>query len=544
MSAAPDATARPNRLLQAIVGAANWTRGRPRRQAWMLAFGLGAFLPLAFAPWFVLPMLVIALTGLIWLLDASRDWRAALALGWWFGFGQFLTGLFWIANAFSVREGVSYGQGLAAVLLLAAALALFPALAAAAARRLWSPGDERILIFAICWSAAEWLRGHLFTGFPWNFAGHALAFDPAAMQLAAYVGAYGLSLLVLLLAAAPAAMAAADGAKPSWRPLAAAAAASIMIAGFGLLRLSLNPSQFVPDLALVTVQANIPQERKWHDDLLRDHFHRHIEMSQAALRHAPGGRALVIWPETAIAFDPQREFTTRYLISKALDRPGVVLTGAPHLVRDGDGQLAAYNSLFAVDDAGNLQGRYDKTHLVPFGEYVPGRGLLQRLGIGRLVPSGIDFAAGPGPRTLTPAGVPPFSPLICYEAIFPGAVTAGGGAPPPAWMLNISNDAWFGDSHGPHQHFAIARMRSIEEGIPMVRATNTGISAVIDPVGRILYTAKQNKTDIIVGQLPEPLQQVVPYRLWRDWGYLAMLALMAGLFARYRAKAKNNPIRT
>ncbi|RME66975.1 MAG: apolipoprotein N-acyltransferase, partial [Alphaproteobacteria bacterium] len=317
---------------------AAWLAARRGGPAWAAAWSLGAVLPLAFAPIFALPVLVVAFTGLVWLMDGTRNARAAGALGWWFGFGQFLTGLLWIANAFAVRDGVTYGEGLVAVALLAAALALFPALALALARRFWVAGDRRVLLLAVAWAAGEWLRGHLFTGFPWNLAGHALAFHPAALQLAAYCGIYGLSLIALVIAMAPAAIVDAGAARHRWRPALAGLAGFGLLLGFGFLRLALHGTAMVPDLALVIVQANIPQERKWEESQLRDHFHRHIEMSRAALAQTDAPRALVIWPETAIAYAPERQFTTRYLISKALDRPGLVITGAPRYGTDEDGR--------------------------------------------------------------------------------------------------------------------------------------------------------------------------------------------------------------
>ncbi|MFZ5609405.1 MAG: apolipoprotein N-acyltransferase [Pseudomonadota bacterium] len=516
-----------SRVLGMLATIASWLAALDGHRRWLAAGLLGLLSVAAYAPFYITPALILAFTGLVWLLDGATRWRAAAATGWWFAFGQFIGGLAWIANAFAVREGFTYGQGLIAVFALAAAMALYGVLAALIARALWSCNWRRVLALTLGWSVAEWLRGHLFTGFPWNLPASALAFSPLPLQPAAWIGAYGLSALVILLAALPAALTYPPGAaaRPSLKPLFVWLGLVLLLLVGGMLRLNMHPTRFQEDLALILVQPNIDQARKWREELLLDHLRRYMDMTANALAATPAKNVAILWPETAIAYPIEAQTGMRYLLARLIDRPGYLITGAPRFKVEENGAYQAWNSLFAIDREGTIAAAYDKAHLVPFGEYVPLRPLLSRLGVERLAQSLADFSPGPGPMTLAPPGLPAFSPLICYEGIFPGAVVAPG-ALRPAWLVNVSNDAWFGMSIGPHQHFAAARLRAVEEGLPLARATPTGISAVIDPVGRVIKRLGLGKSGVLISPLPQALTPAPGYARWGDWAFLVLAMLI------------------
>lgn len=500
-------------------------RGLPLGGQMMWAFLLGALSILAFAPYHILPALVLSFTLLIWLHDGCRTVKAAALLGFSFGFGQFLIGLFWIAEAFSVREGFSYAQGVISVFALSAGLSLFPTLILAVYHKLSMKGAARVLMFAALWSLGEWIRGHVFTGFPWNINAASVSAFPILTQSAAYLGAYGLSFLMTLVAVLPASLISPSG---EWRmrPLIAVLILPLILMSGGAMRLQNHPTQMHEDLTLVLVQAGIGQKEKWQRDKLHEHFRTYMDMSATALEAVKTPNVAIIWPETAIAYPVDEQPGTRFLISKILDRNGVIITGAPRFERLGADEYAAWNSIFAIDNAGNITGAYDKAHLVPFGEYVPLRPLLARIGIERIVESLADFRAGPGPMTLTLNGLPAFSPLVCYEAIFPGRVTAHEG-PRPQWLANLSNDAWFGDSSGPAQHYALARLRAVEEGLPLIRATPTGISVATDPLGREIARLEQGKKGVLLTSIPLPLDTSP---LFSEWGHLLYFLLISVIF--------------
>lgn len=494
----------------------------------LLAFAAGTATVGAFSPFHIVPLLAIGLCIALWLLSGAQSWKSAFATGWAFGLGQFLFGLFWIAEAFSVRDGFTYGQGIAAVVLLAVALAIYSALAFVVTWRLKMRGVARILAFAVVWTVFEWLRGHLFTGFPWNIHAASLSAFPSLIQSAAWVGSYGLSFLVTLTAALPAAILLWPG-PIHMRHVVALLAIPALIWGFGALRLERHSIALREDISLILVQPGISQKDKWNPDLVRQHFHRYIDSSTIAARGTTAEKLMVLWPETAVAYPIGDQPGTRYLISKILDRPGYVLTGAPRYERLENGGYKAWNSIYAIDRYGNVAGRFDKFHLVPFGEYVPLKNILNKFGIQRLVEGLADFSAGPGAQTMMLGDMPGLSPLICYEGIFPGGVVAAHG-PRPEWLANLSNDAWFGASAGPYQHYALARLRAVEEGLPLVRSTPTGISVVIDPLGREIARLDLGETGVLQSKLPKPLAVKTIYSRVHDIGFILLLVACIGIY--------------
>jgi apolipoprotein N-acyltransferase len=398
--------------------------------------------------------------------------------------------VYWVTYAILTDVGTFWWLVPLAAPALAIPLALFivpPVLVA------WAlpPGWPRLLGFAGTWVLAELARGVLFTGFPWNLIGTVWAFAALPVQGASVIGVHGLSLLTVLFAGLPL--------LAGWRPWVGAALVTAGLAGFGAWRLAQPDPPPLP-VQIVLVQGNVAQEVKWLQDQRMPIFKRYLELTQTAAHNvavaAPGARIAVIWPETASPFLLAQDPEARRLAATALPPGGMLLAGTVRADWAPDGTLQqVFNSLVVLDEAGTVAAIYDKSHLVPFGEYMPLAGLLPI----RLVTGGMDFSAGPGPVALSPAGLPPFGALICYEIIFPGAVVP---VPRPSWLVNITNDGWFGISAGPWQHLAAARLRAVEEGLPVARAAQTGISALFDARGRRLLMVPLGEMGTAAGPLP------------------------------------------
>ncbi|GAB4394699.1 MAG: apolipoprotein N-acyltransferase [Kiloniellaceae bacterium] len=507
------ATARPLRVAAALAALTGWRR-------LLVAALCGALAAAAMPPAYLFPLLLPAFVGAFWLLDGAHDGRGAALTGWAFGTGHFAAGLYWVGIAFLV-DAERFGWAMPfAVTGLAAGLALFPALSFwltyLAARRFNLNGLAKVLTLAAAWLIGEGLRAWILTGFPWNLMGSVWAFSPHTLQLSAYGGVWLLSLLTVAAAAAPAVLA--DPAQRRVRVTAAVALLTLLPAlnwGLGVWRLASAPAlgdAVVEEVRLRLVQPSIPQALKWHPDRKAANLR-----LQAELSRLPGfeTRSLIIWPETAVPYLLAAEPRLREELAGVVPPGGFLIAGAPRVApEDPQGQI--WNSLHALDDQGRIAATYDKVHLVPFGEYTPLRSLL---GMAKLTAGSRDFSPGPGLATLALPGVPAFSPLICYEIIFPGkvkgpvkpATESGSAQARPRWLLNLTNDAWFGDSSGPYQHFAAARIRAVEEGLPVVRAANNGISAVIDSYGRIVDRINLNDRGIIDADLPEAAKELTLY---------------------------------
>ena len=512
---------------------------RQRRTA--LAILLGALSALALPPWHYVPLVIPAFSGLLWLLDAAaqspRPLRAAAMTAWLFGAGHFLVGVHWIAEPFLVdaaRHGWLIPLALAG---MAGGLALFPAatglITVALARRFALAGIARALTFAAVWVVFEWVRSWLFTGFPWNLTGYVWAATPEVMQAAAFAGIFGVSLMTVVAGTAPAVLAG-SGARAWIAVLIFTIVLPAAVWSGGARRLGGAPAYgpddtaaMVPGVRLRIVQASIPQRRKWQPDLRAGHLQRHIALSQQPpSRPSALPPTHVIWPETAVPFFLASDAAARGVAATAAPRDGALITGAVR--RGGDpGNARFWNAAHVITADGRIVASYDKAHLVPFGEYVPLRGILP---LDKLAPGQGDFSAGAGRQTIAIPGLPPFSPLICYEAIFPGAVARQDAR--PGWLLNLTNDAWFGTFAGPQQHFAIAATRAVEEGLPLVRAANTGISAVIDPYGRPVAMLGLGVEGVIDSGLPLALPTLTPYARWGNAlpaGLLGLVALLVVL---------------
>lgn len=466
----------------------------------LYAFLIGAASAFAFEPTGLWPLLPVAFALLCELVCRSKSlWRGVLT-GWGFGLGQFVIGLNWIATAFTFQSNMPAWLGWIAVLLLSIYLALYPALASGLAWR-FGREDRVVLVMVLggSWAICEWLRGTMFTGFPWNPAAAALASTPL-IKVTPLIGTYGLSGLVVLL----------GGAVwleyyRKWLPLAVIVAATALL---WVLPSSSVPPDPLAVLNLRIVQPNIGQEDKW-----RPGFDEEAARRLAQLSGPPTNEPrLLLWPEAAVTDplddarrDEHQAFAAfeRTRAASSLGPEDRLLTGGLAVgSKDGIHVDGAANSVFVLATGGKVLGRYDKAHLVPYGEYLPMRPLLSAIGLSRLAPGDLDFTPGPGPRTIDLGGEwGKVGFTLCYEIIFSGAVVDEKHR--PAFIFNPSNDAWFG-RWGPPQHLAQARLRAAEEGLPVLRATPTGISAVIDGRGNIVKSLPWRQAGIIDAVLPPP----------------------------------------
>lgn len=486
------------------------------------AFVLGLLSSLALPPAFAFPVLWVTFPLLVWMLNGVKRRRQAFFLTWWFGFGLYAASLYWISHALLIFSDRLWWMVPFAALGLPAFFAIFSGLAGLVAKHA-VPGPARMFAFAGAWLLSEWLRGHLFTGFPWNLLGHSWTGTDAMGQSAAWIGVYGLSGLVIASAVLPALSAVSGPSKPPVRRRAAALVLALSIPAClslaGVARLANAPEIGIADtegVGLRLVQANIPQRNKWKRDLRADNFLLHLEMSA---NDRPDWVTHVIWPETAAAFFIEEDQPAREAAARIIPEGGHLITGAPRRIVD---PLTLHNSVVVLDDDGTVAATYDKAHLVPFGEYMPLRSVLK---IDKITTGAIDYSSGPGPRTITLPGLPAFSPLVCYEAIFPGEVVSGTDTRPD-WLLNLTNDAWYGKTAGPHQHLTMARLRAIEEGLPLVRATNTGVTAAFDAYGREIGRLPLEEQGVLDIRLPRSLSPTLFSRTG-DLGFLFVLVWLA-----------------
>jgi apolipoprotein N-acyltransferase len=487
----------------------------------LIAFSAGALSALAMAPVDAWPVLFVTFPILVWLTDGAAAGRlggvpSAAVAGWWFGFGYFLAGLYWVGYAFLV-DAKAFGWLLpVAVIGLPGFLALYTAFGLALARMLWTRGPSRLIALALALTLAEWLRGHLFTGFPWNTIGYALTGPLVLAQGAALVGIWGLTFAAVAIFASPAVLAddRADTRRP-WLPVVMSALALLALAAYGALRISQTPTQFVDGVRLRIMQPNLPQDEKFNYGAKQQVMSRYLALSDRSTGpQSTGVRDVthLIWPESAFPFFLTREPDALAQIADLLPTGTVLITGAvrPPDAMPGVRPTRAYNSIYVIDHDGSVLSVYDKVHLVPFGEFLPFQDALERLGLAQLTKLPGGFIAGDRRRALNAPRAPRFLPLICYEIIFPGEAVPPGER--PGWLVNLTNDGWFGLSSGPYQHLQQARVRAIEEGLPLVRAANTGVSAVIDPVGRIVNSLPLGAEGVLDAVLPRSISPPVYLR--------------------------------
>ena len=500
------------------------------------ALALGLLSAFGFAPYGLWPLTLLSFALLFLFLGRAGTWKQAAAIGWCFGFAQFVLGLNWIATAFTYQANMPAWLGWVAVALLSVYLALYPALATASAwwatKRIGGGAATLTLFLGASWALSEWLRGTMFTGFPWNPIAVSVVDLPLAHP-GGITAPYALSGLVVasagfILLLAP-------------RPREALARANVLSAanipgaiGLGLLvglyavpavLLRFDPPAPPPagkGPTVHLVQPDIGQGERWAPELSA----RHLARLQA-LSGIPGTKPrLILWPESAIEDNVQEDPAARARLASILGPNDILLGGGEAPIRDSTGEeIAARNSIFAIGAGGRLIARYDKAHLVPYGEYLPMRPILSRIGVSRLVPGVLDFIPGPGPRSIDLPGFGTVGMQLCYEMVFSGHVVDE--AHRPAFIFNPSNDAWFGPS-GPVQHLAQARLRAIEEGIPIARATPNGVSALIDADGRLLKSLPAHAMGMVELPMPAALPPTIFARIG-NWAVLLIALLLGGL---------------
>ena len=483
-----------------------------------IALVAGALSSLAMAPFNAWPVLFLTFPVMVWLIDGAGGGRmhglpAAAMAGWWFGLGYFVPGLYWIGYAFLVDAPTFAWLMPFAVLGLPAYLALFPAFGFGLARLIWSKDGSRVIALAASLTASEWLRGHVLTGFPWNAFGYALTNPLALAQVASLIGLWGLTFLSVAIFASPAVLI--DGNSRGRRPWVAPVVALLVLIAmgiFGAVRLGLQPTTTVANVKLRIMQPNLQQDVRFNYAAKAEVMRKYLTLSDRASGPQSTGvrdASILIWPESAFPFFLAREADALAQIDDLLPKGTILITGsvrAPDLP-PGTRITRAYNSIYAIDHDGSVLSIYDKLHLVPFGEFLPFQDWMEKLGFVQLTKVQGGFIPGTGRRVMEIPNAPRALPLICYEAIFPDEVAARGDR--PGWIINLTNDGWFGISTGPYQHLQQARLRAIEQGLPVVRAANTGISAVIDPMGRIVARLGLGVEGVLDSSLPAAIAPTI-----------------------------------
>jgi apolipoprotein N-acyltransferase len=530
-----------NRIAHFVILAYGWKRV-------LMAVAVGALAALAMPPFGFLPALALSFPLCIWMLDgcvAAGRWRrisilvSAFGIGWAFGFGYFVAGLWWLGAAFLVEADQFAWAMPLGVVGLPAVLAFFPAFGFALARMLWTDGTGRILAFGFALALSEYLRSVLLTGFPWNNLGMALGQHLWLMQGASLIGLHGLTLLTILMGASFA-LSGADH-RSFTKLYAGPALALLVLAGLAVYGAQRVPAGAVPEVKNVRLrimQPNLPQDDTFNAANREEIMRRYLSLSDRATSPTTTGITDVthlIWPESAFPYLLHRDARALAQIAGLLP-PGVTLvTGAARAgdALPGETGTRYYNSLHAIAHDGVIVSTYDKRHLVPFGEYLPPvfDRLLRAVGLKEFVAIPGGFEAGSSGAVFAIPGLPRVAATICYEAIFPRAAISSDKR--PGWILNVTNDAWFGMTPGPRQHFAQARLRAVEEGVPLVRAANNGISAIIDPYGRIIHSLDLGLEGVVDGGLPDTISPTL-YARFTDLPFWILLICTLGTILIFR----------
>lgn len=487
----------------------------------LILVAAGAIAAASVPPFFLLPALFLTLPVWVWALDGAehrRGWRRlvgpAFQIGFGFGLGYFSVALHWLGAAFLQEGGVFLVLMPLAIVGLAAILSIFWGLGSALAHLLWSGGAFRLVTLASFLALAEWARGHLFSGFPFDLLGYALTANDEMLQLASVVGSYGLTFIAALIAMTPALIWPADqrGLVRRLIPIFLSIAVIAAQVAYGNWRLTSTTLTARTDMKVRMVQPMILDHADWSVADPDAIINQLISLSESKLTPSdPGisGITHLVWPESVFPF-----FLTNYpdgiaRIARMLPDTTLLLTGAPREPLGDDGlpilDNPGYNSILAIDSNGEVVASYDKSHLVPFGEYLPFQSFWRLFGINQFVPGTNGWAAGDGRRLMSPPGTPPFLALVCYEAVFPGDIGAPQDVRAAQFILNVTNDAWFMGSIGPAQHAHHARMRAVETGLPMLRAANSGVTLSVDPLGRVVSQLAEGQVAVLDVVPSEPV---------------------------------------
>ncbi|MBA8899297.1 apolipoprotein N-acyltransferase [Phyllobacterium sp. P30BS-XVII] len=502
-----------------------------------LAFLMGALASFALPPYDFFAVCFVSFPVLVWLIDGAVDNAGAgpirrllpaAMIGWWFGFGYFVFGLWWIGNALLV-DAANFAWAIPlAILGLPAVLAIFYAFAAALARLFWSEGLGRILSLAFAFGVAEWLRSFVLTGFPWNAIGYAAMPVPVLMQSSVIVGLLAMNALAVLVFSMPALLA---GRRDIRTGVILAMVLVCAHAGYGFYRLQ-TASLVAKGPNVRIVQPSIAQNLKFDAGARRDIFDKYLGMSAQPPKAGVAKPDVIVWPETAVPYILTKTPDALQAIADTLDDGQMLLAGAIRMEEPGGNQQPLYyNTIYSINGAGEIVGAADKVHLVPFGEYLPLEGILRSLGVSEVVEMPGGFTSGASRQSLKVNDRFVALPLICYEAIFP-AELGYQGAPADA-IINVTNDAWYGDTPGPYQHFRQAQLRAVEQGLPLVRAANNGLSAVVDPYGRIIDALALDAIGVIDAALPGKVQLPLSEALRRFQFLIVLSVFFAAVLAYF-----------
>lgn len=495
------------------------------------AFALGILSIAALPPYFCFPILFITLSGLFYLMQNAQTGKDWFKLGYWFGFGFYAFGLAWIGNALLI-EAQTFGWLYPIVLMASGGFfGLFIAIPASLSF-IFKNIYARYLSFSALWVIFEWIRSFIFTGFPWNLLGTTLAFSPITIQLASVIGTYGLSLVILITTIAPALYFCAPNKKNLSLALSLIFLFSILNLSYGFWRINKFSDSRESDIKIRIVQPAIPQSMKWSPVSLDENINKYIALSRST---GLEDIDFVIWGETASPFPLDYDSYYRELVTNAISEKGHLITGSLRYEADGNDFYQPLNSMFILNKYGVIEAHYDKSHLVPFGEYIPFREYLPTW-VRPITNTIANFKAGDGPQKIKIANYPDLGALICYEIIFPAQVVNK--KTRPQWIINLTNDGWYGNSSGPYQHLVTAQMRAIEEGITIVRAANTGISAIITRLGQITHTLGLNQQGILDVSLPQKLEIATIYGKYGNIIPLILCFLNLALAVLIKAKEK------
>ena len=509
-----------------------------------LAMLLGVVAALALPPLHIWPLLVPGFVGFVWLIEGSfktkqypktritlsASWLAFSA-GWWFGLGFFSAGLYWVSLSFFVDAATYAWMAPIALIFLSAGMALYLGAVGWATYVSSRAGANRVLLFALWWVFFEWVRGWAFTGFPWNLIGTVWTFSEEMIQIVSVTGVFGLSLITVLFASTPAIFGN-QSIRLGKRFLIFFIPGMVLFMVWlgGNFRLNMATDRVVDGVNLRLVQPNISQRDKWKRSLQKDHFKKLLTLSRKINSPTTGKITHIIWPETATPLYLSSVADALSLVSVAAPIGGALVTGAPRQSKKQGSDREIWNSVHVIDSSAAIIDTYDKRHLVPFGEYIPFRKFIN---ISKLTGGRVDFSPGVGSTVLNVPGAPPVIPLICYEAIFSIQKNLIRDHYRPGWLLNLTNDAWFGLSSGPYQHFAAAQLRSVEEGLPLVRVANTGISGVIDSYGRVKVRTQLNEEAAMESSLPVALPKLTWFSRYEN---LTVYLIVLTLFGVFRLK--------
>jgi len=493
---------------------------------YIAAFLTGTLMTLAMPPIGAFYILLICVPVFIILTESSKTKKDAFLIAWAFGAGYFIFGLYWISFALFVDIKSFYWVLPLSAIIGPVILALFYGFIPLIA---WRYKSNRIiygLMIIISWSSIEWVRGHIFTGFPWNLIGYSWEYILPVMQINSVVGIYGLTFLTLIWSMTPLI--------ENNKIKLAIVLSFIAIALFGIIRLNSNPTKQSGNYTVRIIQANIAQNLKWDSAREWENLKKHIDLTLKK-RTIKKPISFVIWPETSISFNLNKNPNIKKIISEALPDNSIGIFGSLNS-KYKNNKKEFFNSVTILNKKSQILGRYNKHHLVPFGEYIPFRKYLNMTPIANGIANIGDFNRGKGVSTIDLKNLPNPSPLICYEAIFPGEVADNKNR--PDWLVNVTNDAWYGNTSGPYQHFEISRVRAIEEGLPLVRAANSGISATIDPMGRIISSTKIGEVKTLDTILPKPINATI-YSQIKDVLFFILLIFSAIIGEFYYRKNNN-----